>query len=171
MERICWDEYFMILTLVTRIRSKDPSTKCGCILVDKRNRLIGAGYNGHARGVDFNKMPQERPAKYETIIHAENNALLNSTGNLDGATAYVSGPPCNHCWAQLIQSGIKRVVYGPVITSKDGAYANSKVDSLPKVVEDMLDGQNIEVVRWKPANLKLIINELDNLKGLISNNE
>ena len=170
MERLNFDDYFMIQTLWSRTRSQDPSTRCGCVLVDKKNKVIGIGYNGHARGVDFKKMPKERPMKYCPIIHSEHNAILNSTGNLDGATAYISGPPCIHCWAQLIQVGTKRVVYGPITTSSSGAYADSKLDSFPQVVYDMLENQNIEVIRWNPDNLNMILNELDIIKDLLKEN-
>lgn len=167
MDRLNWDDYFMIMSLWARVRSQDLSTKCGCILVDTKNKLIGLGYNGHARGVDFNKMPQTRPEKYSVILHSEHNAILNSTGQLEGATAYISGPPCNHCWAQLIQVGIKRVVYGPITTSKDGAYANSKLDSLPQIVQDMLENHNIKIVKWQPSSGKLILRELSSLIQLL----
>jgi len=170
MERISWDDYFMVQALWARIRSQDESTKCGCILIDKNNKLIGQGYNGHPRKVNFDKMPKERPAKYGPIIHSENNAILNCAGNLEEATAYITGPPCTHCWAQLIQVGIKKVVYGPIVTSSKGLYADTKLDSFPQVVNDMLENQNIKVIKWQPNNINLILLELMNLINLIKEN-
>jgi len=168
MDRLSFDDYFMVQVLWTRTRSQDYSTKCGCILVDSKNRIIGQGYNGHPRKVDFDKMPQDRPAKYGPIIHSENNAILNCTGSLDGATAYITGPPCVHCWAQMIQVGIKRVVYGPITMSSEGAYSKeSKEGHLTQVVQDMLENHDVEIVRWKPQNRSLILDELDSLRQLV----
>ena len=73
---------------------------------------------------------------------------------------YVTGPPCTHCCAHIIQKGVKRVVYGPITTSSKGAYADAKVGDLNQVVKDMLENQNIEVVKWKPDNSMLIREEL-----------
>lgn len=158
--RLKWDDYFMIQTLWAKVRSPDGSTQCGCVIIDSKGRLIGQGYNGYPRNVDDNKMPQTRPEKYPPILHAEENAISNSTGDIEGATLYVTGPPCPHCWAHIIQKGIRRVVYGPITTSPQGAYTNAKIDHLSQVVKDMLENQDIEVVQWNPDNLELICTEL-----------
>jgi dCMP deaminase len=165
--RINWDDYFMVQALWAKVRSPDASTQCGCILVDKRGRLIGQGYNGYPRNIDDSKMPQTRPEKYPPILHSEENAISNSTGDLEGATVYVTGPPCTHCWAHIIQKGIKRVVYGPITTSPQGLYTNAQLDGVNPVVENMLENQNIEVVRWIPNNHQLIQKELKLILQLI----
>lgn len=166
--RLVWDDYFMVQTLWSKVRSPDGSTQCGCIIVDKRGRPVGQGYNGYPRNIDDSKMPQTRPEKYPPILHSEENAISNSVGDIEGATLYVTGPPCTHCWAHIIQKGIKRVVYGPVTTSSKGAYVDAKVDGFNQVVKDMLENQNIEVVRWKPDNFMLIREELGDILQIIS---
>jgi dCMP deaminase len=166
--RLNWDDYFMVQALWTKVRSPDTSTQCGCVLVDRHGRLVGQGYNGYPKGVDDDKMPQTRPEKYPPILHSEENAILNSIGDLEGATVYVTGPPCTHCWAHIIQKGIKRVVYGPITTSLDGLYADAKTDDVNGVVRDMLKNQNIEVVRWVPHNIELIKEELELILQLIT---
>ena len=48
------------------------------------------------------------------VVHAERNAILNYRGSrkdLEGATIYVDLFPCNECAKEIIQSGIKEVVY------------------------------------------------------------
>lgn len=166
--RLVWDDYFMVQTLWSKVRSPDGSTQYGCIIVDKRGRPVGQGYNGYPRNIDDSKMPQTRPEKYPPILHSEENAISNSVGDIEGATLYVTGPPCTHCWAHIIQKGIKRVVYGPVTTSSKGAYVDAKVDGFNQVVKDMLENQNIEVVRWKPDNFMLIREELGDILRIIS---
>lgn len=161
--RIDWDDYFMVQALWAKVRSVDSSTQHGCVLIDERGRVIGQGYNGYPRGVDDSKMPQTRPEKYPPILHSEENAILNSTGDLEGATLYVTGPPCTHCWAHIIQKGIKRVVYGPITTSPRGPYTNGP----NQVVDDMLENQDIEIVRWVPDNCLLIKQELEIVRTLV----
>ncbi len=165
--RINWDDYFMVQALWAKVRSPDTSTQCGCVLVDKRGRLIGQGYNGYPRNIDDNKMPQTRPEKYLPILHSEENAISNSTGNLEGATVYVTGPPCTHCWAHIIQKGVSRVVYGPITTSSKGLYIDAKLEGVNQVVEDMLENQDIEVIRWIPNNCLLIKEELESIRRLV----
>ena len=165
--RLNWDDYFMVQALWAKVRSPDTSTQCGCVIVDKRGRPVGQGYNGYPRGVDDEKMPQTRPEKYPPILHSEENAILNSTGDLEGATVYVTGQPCTHCWAHIIQKGIGRVMYGPITTSSKGLYSDAQLHGPNQVVQDMLANQTIEVVRWQPSNRTLIIEELAAIRKLV----
>jgi deoxycytidylate deaminase len=48
-----------------------------------------------------------------TIIHAEKNAIFNAAKNgssSEGATAYVTWPPCSQCASALIQAGVEKVI-------------------------------------------------------------
>ena len=45
------------------------------------------------------------------MVHAELNAILNSSRPVEGCTIYVSLFPCNECAKAIIQSGIKAVYY------------------------------------------------------------
>ena len=50
--------------------------------------------------------------KYPYVVHAELNAILNSSGkSLHGARIYVALFPCNECAKAIIQSGIREVIY------------------------------------------------------------
>ncbi len=118
MSHISWDEYFMGVALLSAQRSKDPNTKVGACIVNDRNRIIGIGYNGFPYGCNDNEYPWENSkdlkfldTKYPYVVHAEANAILNSTSSLQGATLYVSLFPCNECAKLIIQSGIKHLVY------------------------------------------------------------
>jgi len=91
--------------------SKDPSTKVGAVIVDSNRRVVSTGYNGFARGVsDMAERMEDRDVKYRMILHAEENAIMFSKRDLTGCSLYVTSlPPCSHCAALIIQSGIKRV--------------------------------------------------------------
>lgn len=106
------DEYGMELAKTASLRSKDPSTKVGCALMDAEGRIVGLGYNGIPRGLsDSEWMEGDRDTKLAVTIHAEVNAILNATGKAKGCTAYVYPLPiCSHCASVLAQSGVTRVV-------------------------------------------------------------
>lgn len=113
---INWDTYFMGVALLSSYRSKDPSTKVGACIVNNQKRIIGIGYNGFPYGCNDDEFPWGREGdflecKYPYVVHAEPNAILNSTTSLQGATIYVSLFPCNECAKLIIQSGIKEIVY------------------------------------------------------------
>ena len=108
-----WDSRFMRIAKEVQSWSKDPSTKCGCVLVHDR-RIISTGYNGLPAGLsDSLDRYQNREFKLATIIHAEKNAIFNAAKNgslTEGTTAYVTWPPCSQCASALIQAGVSKVV-------------------------------------------------------------
>jgi len=106
-----WDDFFLTMADHVATASKDPSTKVGCVLIDAKRRVIGVGYNGFPRGVqDLPERYADRPTKYMMVQHAEANAVLQATVPTEGATAYVTHPPCASCAGILIQAGVKRIV-------------------------------------------------------------
>jgi len=115
--KLNWDEYFIGVAKLSALRSKDPNTKVGACIVNKRKRIIGVGYNGFPYGCDDEVFPWNNnkehyfESKYPFVVHAEMNAILNSTMSLEGATLYVTLFPCHECVKSIIQSGIKEIVY------------------------------------------------------------
>ncbi|MBL7731047.1 MAG: dCMP deaminase family protein [Chitinophagaceae bacterium] len=114
---ITWDEYFMGVALLSAKRSKDPSTQVGACIVNDKNKIVGAGYNGLPIGCDDDDFPWEKQGdyldtKYPYICHAELNAILNNIGmDLRGCKIYTALFPCNECAKAIIQSGITEVIY------------------------------------------------------------
>ena len=111
---ISWDSYFLGMARHVSSKSRDPSTKCGCVLVSPGNEVKSCGFNGLPRGVSQTRQNVKRDVKYRLIVHAESNAVLNAARlglSTMGCTAFVTGPPCISCSADLIQAGIVRVVY------------------------------------------------------------
>jgi len=108
-----WDLRFLKIAQEVQSWSKDPSVKCGCVLVKDR-RVIATGYNGFPERVsDSLDRYANRDLKLATIIHAEKNALFNAAKNgstTEDSTAYVTFHPCSQCAAALIQAGIVKVV-------------------------------------------------------------
>ena len=112
---INWDEYFMGVSLLAARRSKDPNTQVGACIVDANNVILSTGYNGFPYGCSDDEFPWDREGadtKYNYVVHAELNAILNAGGrSLKGARIYVDLFPCNECAKAIIQSGIREVVY------------------------------------------------------------
>jgi len=107
-----WDLRFLSMASMVSGWSKDPSTKVGAVIVDDRRRVISTGYNGFPQGiVDNERRLNNRQTKLSCTLHAEENALAFATQPVRGLTLYVTGHPCAHCAATLIQHGIARVVY------------------------------------------------------------
>lgn len=111
-----WDLRFLEMATLVSTFSKDPSTKCGAVIADYRRVVVGMGYNGFPRGCsDDAAIYENRPLKYERVIHAELNALLEAGHRAQGATLYSvpasNGPSCARCSAHIVQAGIRRVVF------------------------------------------------------------
>jgi dCMP deaminase len=105
-----WDERFAALALHVAQWSKDPSTKVGAVIVDSLRVVRGVGYNGFPRGVkDLPERYLDRPTKYKLVVHAEANALLNSSGGVRGCTLYCTWHPCSACAALIVQAGIAEI--------------------------------------------------------------
>lgn len=107
-----WDGYFLRIAEAVSTRSPDPSTKHGCVIVDKNNRVLSTGYNGPIQGLPSGLVSTERPEKYLWMIHAEDNAVTFAKCDLEGSTAYITGRPCVPCLRRLIQAGVKRIAFG-----------------------------------------------------------
>jgi len=113
---INWDEYFMGIAVLSGKRSKDPSTQVGACIVNEEKKIVGVGYNGFPAGCSDEEFPWEREGdflktKYPFVMHAEQNAILNSIKKLRNCSIYVGLFPCHECAKAIIQSGIREVVY------------------------------------------------------------
>jgi dCMP deaminase len=91
-------------------------------LVVKNNMIISDGYNGTPSGFE-NVCEDDNGITKPYVLHAEANAitkLARSSNNSEGATIYITASPCIECAKLIIQSGIKRVVYGEKYRLTDG---------------------------------------------------
>ena len=91
-------------------------------LVVKDKMIISDGYNGTPSGFE-NLCEDSNNVTHPYVLHAEANAitkLARSNNNSDGSTLYVTASPCIECSKLIIQSGIKRVVYGEKYRLEDG---------------------------------------------------
>src|SRR3990167_200779 len=109
-----WDEYFLVLCEVIKLKSKDQNTKIGVVIVGKDHEVVSTGYNSFPRGIDDNvPARQERPEKYLWMEHAERNAIYNAARigvSTKGCTMYMSCVmSCPDCARAIINSGIIKI--------------------------------------------------------------
>lgn len=157
---ISWDEYFMGVALLSARRSKDPNTQVGACIVNDKNKIVGAGYNGLPIGCSDDDFPWDKQGnfldtKYPFICHAELNAILNNIGmDLRGCKIYTALFPCNECTKAIIQSGIAEVIY---LSDKYAGTDTAKASRL------MLDtaGVSYRKVVANISKLELSFNEED----------
>lgn len=115
-----WTDYFLAMAHLVASKSKDPSTKVGCVVITEDKVVAATGYNGLPRGVEDKAERMERPTKYLWTSHAEENAVAQAARvgmKLKGGTAFVTHMPCSRCARTLIQAGIERVIIDRGTTS------------------------------------------------------
>lgn len=107
-----WDTYFMAIAQLIAIRSKDPRTQVGTLIVNQNGHPISTGYNGMPPNYPENVKLWERENKHKFVIHSEQNALGHAEVSCKGATLYCTLSPCiDKCAKSIVASGISRVVY------------------------------------------------------------
>lgn len=104
--------------------SKARRKKVGCLIV-KDGHIISDGYNGTPSGFDNNCeiLTKDGLITKPEVLHAETNAitkLAKSTQSSLNSTMYITISPCLDCSKLILQSGIKRVVYGSNYRNLDG---------------------------------------------------
>ena len=50
----------MLQAMMASFKSKDPSSKVGCVFVDENNHQVSMGYNGMIAGINENEIPWGR---------------------------------------------------------------------------------------------------------------
>ncbi len=116
-KKISWDHYFMSIAVIASLRSVDPNSKVGSVIVSPENKILGVGYNGFITGIDESKISLSRDgswldSKYPYVVHSEVNAIVNSVvQSLKNSRLFCTLFPCNDCTKILAQAGIKEIVY------------------------------------------------------------
>ena len=110
-----WDEYFMTMSYLVAMKSRDPSTKVGAVIIGPDHEVRATGYNGLPRGVkETEERYLNRDYKYMAVNHAEENAILHCARigmATKGCRLYTPWIPCCRCAKSIIQAGIIEVIY------------------------------------------------------------
>lgn len=115
------DKRYMRMAMIWAENSYCKRRKVGALIV-KEKMIISDGYNGTPSGFENNCENADNQS-FAYVLHAEANAITKvarSNNSSEGATLYVTASPCIECAKLIIQSGIKRVVYGEQYRLLDG---------------------------------------------------
>ena len=132
-KQLQFDQRYLDMARIWAQNSYCQRRQVGALVV-KDGMIISDGYNGTPSGFE-NVCEDDNNVTKPYVLHAEANAitkLARSNNNSDGATIYITASPCIECAKLIIQSGIKRVVYGEKYRLTDGI--------------DLLERAGIEVV-------------------------
>lgn len=143
-----WHNYLFNMVDVVSTKSKDPNTKCGCVIVSREHNILATGYNSFPRGMDDTKLERYlRPLKYKYMVHAERNAIFAAARHghsLLDSLLYVSGIPCVDCAHAIIQAGISTVIYDKQKQLK----WNSPVYQDHALVKELFKECGVEIISW-----------------------
>ena len=133
-----WDRRFLQLAECVAGWSKDPSTKCGAVIVDRDKHIVSVGYNGFPSGMsDDESIYGDRELKYSRIIHAEMNALLHAGRLPEGCTVYTFPFfSCDRCAVHLLQGGVRTFVAPDLVGEETKARWDSKLTHAKQYIEE-----------------------------------
>lgn len=138
-----WDLRFMEMADYVAQWSKDRSTKVGAVIVIDGNPIIG--YNGFPRGCNDDIDERHlRPIKYDWVLHAEENAIINAARlgqRTMGADMYVNWFPCARCAGMIVNAGIKRVY-----CDKEPDFNNKQFGTGFKLSIEKLNEGGVEII-------------------------
>ena len=99
------DEEYMRICLELAQKAYDMG-ECpvGAVVTDENGEIIGRGYNL--------RETNESPTAHAEIIAIEEASRVKKSWRLNGCTLYVTLEPCPMCAGAIINSRIKRLVYG-----------------------------------------------------------
>ncbi|MFZ5353354.1 MAG: deoxycytidylate deaminase [Bacillota bacterium] len=117
-----WDEYFMEIAELVKLRSTCLRRQVGAVIV-KDKRILSTGYNGAPSGLkhcgetgclrEKNKIPSGERHELCRGLHAEQNAIIQAAlfgVGIQGSTIYTTLSPCILCTKMIINAGIVRIV-------------------------------------------------------------
>ena len=125
-----WVPYFLGVATAVSERGDCRRSRVGAILVDKRRRIRGSGYNGAEPGgpsclagecprglrsydevAPLSSYAETGPASC-IALHAEQNLVLySSPEDRDGGSVFITREPCDPCLRMLKGSGVINIVW------------------------------------------------------------
>ena len=136
-----YNKYMEIAIKEAKKAQKKGDVPVGAIIV-KENKIISKAYN-------------KKEKNKNAVLHAEIIAISKAckklkTWRLDNCELYITLEPCMMCSGAILQSRIKKVIYG----SKNEKYGYSKqIDKLnqknnfPEIVEGILEEKTTEMIK------------------------
>jgi dCMP deaminase len=152
LDRIGWDEYFLLLAKLAACRSTCLSRPTGAVIV-KGRQVMATGYNGSVPGgshciddgVCYRRhvgADDSEKLSWCRASHAEANAIAQAARagiRIDGGTVYATLSPCFTCAKLIASAGIKRIVYELEYASADADRDRHWADALKEAGIESLE--------------------------------
>ena len=147
-DQLKWHIRYLKMAKMVASWSKDPSTKCGAVIVNADNEVVSIGFNGFPRGIhDSPRKLNDRTTKLAMTLHAERNAILFAKQSLKGCTIYTwPMHACSECAAMIIQAGF----WQHVTMMND----NPRWQESWNIARDMFNEANVDVHMIEEALLE-----------------
>lgn len=138
------DEEYMEIAYLEALKALDEDeVPIGAIIV-KNDKIIARSYN-------------QRENKNQAIAHAEISAIQKActylhSWRLDDCTLYTTLEPCLMCSGAIIQSRIKRVVYGAsadkwLSLNKIIALPDKNINHIPDIEKGILQEKCVQLIK------------------------
>jgi dCMP deaminase len=119
MSRISQDDYFMGIAHMVARRSTCVRRQVGCVALNNSYHIVATGYNGAPRGLSHctdkpcsgAELPSGQGLDKCQAVHAEANALLQTSNILQVAVIYCTTKPCIHCIKMIMNTTCTELVY------------------------------------------------------------
>ena len=78
-----WDTFFIEMAMLISSKSKDPSTKVGCVIVGPDNEVRSTGFNGFPRGViELADAREHAPVEIEKLFSGDGYNVKCTCGDI-----------------------------------------------------------------------------------------
>ena len=139
LTRPAWDEYFMMLAKLAATMGTCKKRKVGAVVV-RNHRVLTTGFNGAPPGLPHCTAVgclifEEEGSSCRRALHAEQNAVLQNSGTLEGAILYTSFLPCVDCMKEILSAKIAEVVYEEEYPGTKARYTHAKEFSMAAPVK------------------------------------
>ena len=153
-KRPSWDEYFMTLSKLAAIMATCPKRHVGSVIV-KNKRVLATGYNGAPPGLPHCTevgclIFENEGSSCRRVLHSEQNAILQDSRNVEGATLYTSYLPCVDCMKEIVSVKITEVVYEEEYPGTKPRYTHAK---------EFAQGTNVRLRKIPPVNVTEILSQ------------
>lgn len=152
IQRPSWDEYFMALSKLAAIMATCPKRHVGAVVV-KNKRVLATGYNGAPPGLPHCTevgclIFEDEGSSCRRVLHSEQNAILQDSRNMEGATLYTSFLPCVDCMKEIVSVKIAEIVYEEEYPGTKPRYTQAK---------EFAQGTNVKLRKIPPTNIMQIL--------------
>jgi dCMP deaminase len=146
---ISYWQSFMIDSYRQALKSPDPSTQNGAVLINS-NGYISYGYNSFPDGVSNDYFLGEKEAKYARVCHAEVSAIMDAARHgiaTERSTLVCGWAACSNCAKYMARAGLIRLIRHAYNDSTTGQHWFADC----QIGDEILKDAGIEIIEIAPV--------------------